>query len=259
MSSICLQFSGVGFRKGRQDILRDIDFAVHEGDVTALIGPSGVGKTTLLNLALGLIVPTAGRVQNGFASMGCVFQETRLLPWFSARDNIALGLKAKGMGKRQRRACAQAMGEHMGLAPADLDKFPAELSGGMAQRVALARALVLAPDILFLDEPFSALDFGLKQTLYDLLLAEMAQRPLTVLFITHDLVEAACLARHVVLLASGCSALPAPIEIEEPWEKRTLAWRFAKASELAARADVQQVFLARVEAKASAVRNIHEN
>src|SRR5690606_532031 len=121
-------------------------------------------------------------------------QEPRLMPWKTALDNIALGLKALGIPKPVRRRRAAELGRRMGLSRDDLAKYPHELSGGMQSRVALARALATRPDLLLLDEPFAALDIGLKTELYELLSEQIERFNTAVLMITHDLMEAVRLA-----------------------------------------------------------------
>ncbi|MGF1642254.1 MAG: ABC transporter ATP-binding protein [Thiotrichales bacterium] len=188
-------------RFGPTEVLSHVQLLVAPGETVALVGPSGCGKTTLLNLCGGLLHPSEGEIVNGFSTTACMFQQPRLLPWKTASANIALGLKARGMPRSEREARAAALALEMGLARADLDKFSHELSGGMQSRVALARAFAIAPDLLLLDEPFSALDIGLKAELYELLLAHVAERQAGVLMITHDLMEAVRLAHRVLVMA----------------------------------------------------------
>lgn len=195
-----LRVTGLEHSFGPKHILEDIDLQVNAGEVVAIVGPSGGGKTTLLHLCAGLTEAAKGCIDNGFASTACTFQEARLLPWQTALDNIAFGLKAQGVSLTQRRQQAQAMGLRLGLEVDDLSKFPKDLSGGMAQRVAFARALLVAPELLFLDEPFSALDIGLKQELQHLLVEQVEQRQLAMLMITHDLREAVRLSHRILVL-----------------------------------------------------------
>ncbi len=182
-------------------VLEQIDLDIVAGRVVALVGPSGCGKTTLLHLCAGLTVLRSGRIENSFTNPVCVFQQTRLLPWKRTSDNIALGLKAAGIPARTRTAKAAELGQRMGLRPEDLEKYPHQLSGGMQSRAALARAFVLEPDLLLLDEPFSALDIGLKLDLYSLLLQHLAMRNMGAMLITHDLMEAVRLSDEILVMA----------------------------------------------------------
>ncbi|MDR1530469.1 MAG: ATP-binding cassette domain-containing protein [Burkholderiales bacterium] len=227
-----LRFDQVTHELSKHVIIHNLNFCIEQGDVIALIGRSGVGKTTLLNLALGLQKPTSGVIDNRFNAIGCVFQEPRLLPWFSAQVNIELGLKARKMPSKERRLKAETIGKYMGLTPIDLGKYPTSLSGGMARRIALARALVLSPEILFLDEPFNALDITTKQSLYELLLGEIHQQKLTMLFITHDLLEAVYLAKTIIVMRPVPFGLSNPISLTTPWHERTPSWRFQTSAEL---------------------------
>ncbi len=196
-----LLLSGVGHAFALRDVLEDVDLVVEAGRVVALVGPSGCGKTTLLHLCAGLLTLQRGRLENGFAQPAVMFQQPRLLPWKRTRGNIALGLAAAGVPRAERERRAGAIGEAVGLDALALDQFPHALSGGMQSRAALARALVLEPDLLLMDEPFAALDVGLKGQLHRLLLAHQAARGLAVLMITHDLMEAVRLADTVLVMA----------------------------------------------------------
>lgn len=183
------------------DVLDGIRLDLHAGETLALVGPSGCGKSTLLHIVAGLVTPSEGTVTSRFREMACVFQQPRLMPWKTTVDNIALGLQAKGMARARRRELGAEMALRLGLDAQDLAKYPHELSGGMQSRVALGRALVLRPDLLLLDEPFSALDIGLKLELYRLLRDQVEQAGTAVLMITHDLMEAVRLADRVLMMA----------------------------------------------------------
>jgi len=198
-----LKLSGVGHAYALKTVLEEIELALPAGRILALVGPSGCGKTTLLHLAAGLLTLQTGTLHNGFARPALMFQQPRLLPWKSVRDNIALGLKAGGIARHECLARAQTMGATVGLDNAALDQFPHQLSGGMQSRAALARALVLEPDLLLMDEPFSALDIGLKAQLHRLLLDHQAARKVAVLMITHDLMEAVRLADTLLVMAGA--------------------------------------------------------
>lgn len=232
----------LGHRFALTEVLAGIDLALLPGESVALVGPSGCGKTTLLNLIAGLLPHTEGRIDNGFASVAYVFQQPRLLPWKSARDNIALGLKARGIGRAARWRRAADLGMKLGLTDDDLDKFPHALSGGMQSRVALARALALEPDLLLLDEPFSALDVGLKAELYALLLEQVMARGSAVLMITHDLMEAVRLADRIQMMAPSPGRIVREFRLELPKQERDDAWVYRTTAELMQAPEVRSGF-----------------
>ncbi|HMN77741.1 MAG TPA: ATP-binding cassette domain-containing protein [Burkholderiaceae bacterium] len=197
-----LKLSGVGHAFGPSAVLEGVELSVSRGETVALVGPSGCGKTTLLHLVAGLLPLREGAIENRFASTACMFQQPRLLPWKTARENVALGLKARGVARAERASRADELGRRLGLSAQDLAKFPHELSGGMQSRVALARALVLDPQLLLLDEPFVSLDIGLKAELYALLAEHQASRGMAVLMITHDLMEAVRLSNRILVMVA---------------------------------------------------------
>lgn len=205
---------------GPNEILRNISFELEQGRVVSVVGPSGGGKTTLLHLCAGLLDIEEGRLENSFASFSFAFQEPRLLPWQTAIDNIAFGLKARGIAKAERHQRASEIAIRFGLESRDLYKFPKDLSGGMRQRVSFARALVTQPELLFLDEPFSALDIGLKQELQQILIQQNHDHRLSILFITHDLMEAVRLSDRILLLAGDPGGIVQTYDIEKPQSMR---------------------------------------
>lgn len=183
-----------------REVLRDVTLTVGAGEVLALVGPSGCGKSTLIHLAAGLLHPKSGRIERHFTRQAMVFQEPRLLPWATARANIAYAARLARLARPHLRDAVTRAAARAEFALEDLDKFPVELSGGMRQRVAIARALVTAPDFVFFDEPFTALDVALKRRLQDVVIAETASGRFGTLFVTHDLIEAARIAHRIAVM-----------------------------------------------------------
>lgn len=207
-----LRFDGVCFDFAGRSVLNEFDLEVATGKLVVVLGRSGCGKTTMLRLAAGLLQPDRGRLLNTFEQTASVFQEPRLLPWASALDNAALGLKARGMPAEERRKRITEILLTYGLKRSDLGKLPGELSGGMAQRVALARAMSINPRLVLMDEPFGALDAGLRRQLQDTLRGEVDKAGTTVLFVTHDVTEAVRLADRIIVLSGSPAGVAADIE-----------------------------------------------
>lgn len=215
-----LEFHKVGkrFYKGATEILalKDASFVVAEGEFVSVLGPSGCGKSTLLNLAAGLSPPSYGEVLyrgepvNGINTrVGYITQRDNLLEWSSTYENIVLGLRIRRVPKAQLRALADKFLAMTGLTDF-ADHFPAELSGGMRKRVALARTLIYSPELVMMDEPFSALDAHVKMLMHEELLRIWEEDRKTILFITHDLGEAITLSDRVVVM----SARPGQVKLE---------------------------------------------
>lgn len=187
--------------------LHNVSLQLAPNTFTCLVGASGSGKTTLLRIMAGLIQPQAGKVwlddkplKRPQRRISVVFQRDTLLPWRTVRQNVALPLRLAGASRQERLSEADRLLGLMGLSEFT-NKFPAELSGGMAQRVSIARGLINQPDILLLDEPFGALDALTREQLWRELLAVWARTRATVLMVTHDIREAIFLADRVVVMS----------------------------------------------------------
>jgi NitT/TauT family transport system ATP-binding protein len=208
---------------GRLPVLDTIDLAIPGGGIVALIGPNGCGKSTLLRVIAGLLSPDSGDVQLDGAPVhgpdpriGLVFQEPRLLPWRSAADNITYPLELAGWSRERRAERLAVLTGLVGLDPAVAASRPAELSGGTSQRVALARALALEPQVLLLDEPFSALD-ALTRERFDLELLRLWERAATtIVIVTHSIPEAILVADRVVVMSPRPGRIVADIPVELP-------------------------------------------
>jgi NitT/TauT family transport system ATP-binding protein len=237
-----LSLQSVSLAFGPNDILDAVSLRVHPGESVCLVGPSGCGKTSLLRLAAGLVPPTSGLVENGFACTAAVFQEPRLLPWRRMLDNISLGLKARGVPRRERLAKARELAGSVGLKGKE-SLFPHELSGGMQQRVALARALAVGADFLLLDEPFSALDVGLRSEAQALVQHLVVDKGIASLLVTHDLTEALRLAHRVIVLSGAPGRVAWEYPVETPFAQRTQAWLYEAAGQLLRQPVVSESFL----------------
>jgi NitT/TauT family transport system ATP-binding protein len=199
--------------------LDDVDLNVGTGEFVCLVGASGCGKSTLLNLVAGLDRPSAGTVAVPGGRATLLFQEAALLPWQTAAGNVELALRLRGVGKAERKAKAAELLDlvHLGGMGA---RRPHELSGGMRQRVALARALAQEPDVLLMDEPFGALDAMTRDLLHDELERIWSESRLTILFVTHNVREAARLGDRIVLLTSRPGRVAKEFAVDIPRPRR---------------------------------------
>jgi NitT/TauT family transport system ATP-binding protein len=220
-----------GSGAGAVHALDKVSLTVGEGEFLCLIGASGCGKSTLLSLMAGLDAPTAGRVETGGRRVAMMFQEPGLLPWLTVAANVELALRARKVPKAGRKARAEEL-----LRTVRLDGFggkrPHELSGGMRQRAALARALAQDADVLLMDEPFGALDAMTRDLLHDELERICAERTLTVVFVTHNVREAARLGDRVILLSSRPGRVIAEYDLPREGQRRIDS---PEVSEVAAR------------------------
>lgn len=194
-----IQLDGVSKSYGDARVLEDMSLSVKEGEIVCVIGPSGIGKSTILSLIAGLVTPDCGVVTVQAQPLAYVFQEPRLLPWCDVSGNVQIGLRGRQIPKDERLRLTREVLERVGLQES-AHRYPSQLSGGMKQRVALARAFVLKPRALLLDEPFSALDHDLRHSLREYLLELLSWRPCTTLFVTHDLEDAVRLGDRIIVM-----------------------------------------------------------
>jgi NitT/TauT family transport system ATP-binding protein len=211
------------FDRGAAPVLDGVDLTVEPGEFVCLLGASGCGKSTLLNLIAGLSEPTSGTIEVSAQRPALMFQEPALLPWLTAAGNVELALRARGVGRPERRTEARRL-----LALVNLEgqegKRVHELSGGMRQRVALARSLAQDSSVLLMDEPFAALDAITRDVLHQELTRVWSEQRLSVVFVTHNVREAARLGQRVVLMGSRPGRIvrewqvdiPQPRTIESP-------------------------------------------
>ena len=201
MSEVVLELKGVGFDYGALTVIDNLDLRVARHELVVCVGPSGCGKSTLLSLLGGHLPPTRGTIERRGQSR-TIYQDGGLLPWLSVRENIALGNPRK-------------VEEWLAITRlADFaDSYPHQLSGGMRQRVELSRALAAETDILLLDEPFSALDYQTRNRMRKELVATLAERPRTVVFVTHDIEEAVQIGDRVVVLGTRPASVRKVLEL----------------------------------------------
>lgn len=235
-----LRVKNLNFAFGFETILEDINFTLNQGEVLSIVGPSGAGKTTLLHLCANLLDMDEGTLENSFKSSAFAFQEPRLLPWCTTIENISLGLQALHVKSYFEKAREIAL--KFGLEEEDFEKFPKDLSGGMKQRASFARALVVEPELLFLDEPFSALDIGLKKELQAYLLKHVERTCMSVFFITHDLMEALKLSDRILLLEADPGRLVKTFQIEKPKMQRDDIYVYEMMAKLLKDKEIQRVF-----------------
>ena len=217
----------------RMTALRDMSLSVEQGELVALVGPSGCSKSTALNVLAGQVRPVSGQVRlagepvKGVSpSVGYISQADTLLPWRTVLDNVALAMELRGVEKRERREAARGLMARMGLSGFE-DNYPRELSGGMKKRAAIARVLAVDPAILMMDEPFGPLDALTKEKLQDEILALWESTGCTILYVTHDLTEAITLADRVVLMSARPGRVVREYPIDLPRPRRVMDVKFS--------------------------------
>jgi NitT/TauT family transport system ATP-binding protein len=214
LSQITVTFHSPDNPGQRYTAVADTTLRIEAGEFVSVVGPTGCGKSTLLNIGAGLLQASSGTVKVFGQPLvgvnrraGYMFQTEALMPWRSAIDNVMVGLQYRGVSDLDARAQAKAWLERVGLAEFG-DRYPHQLSGGMRKRTALAQVLALDPDIILMDEPFSALDIQTRQLMENEVLDLWAARRKAVLFITHDLDEAIAMSDRVVVLSAGPATRP---------------------------------------------------
>jgi nitrate/nitrite transport system ATP-binding protein len=222
-------------KKGSFEALRNIDLSIEQGEFVSIIGHSGCGKSTVLNLIAGLLEPTSGllfcagrEIAGPGPERAVVFQNHSLLPWLTCAENVYLAVErvfSKTENKQQMLERTAAALELVGLSHAG-EKRPGEISGGMKQRVGIARALAMEPKVLLLDEPFGALDALTRANLQDELMGIMAKSGCTTVMVTHDVDEAVLLSDRIVMMTNGPAATIGEIlsvDLERPRKRLDLA------------------------------------
>jgi NitT/TauT family transport system ATP-binding protein len=204
--------------KGETPALKNINFEVNEGEFVSILGPSGCGKSTLLNIMNGLLEPSSGQVlykgkdiKNNLDKIGYMFQKDHLFEWNTVWENVILGLKIKKQLTNESKDRVNELLDAYGLLRFK-NHYPSELSGGMRQRVALIRTLALNPEILFLDEPFSALDYQSRLLVCDDVYKIIKTEKKTAIMVTHDIAEAISISEKVIVL----SKRPSNVKVEVP-------------------------------------------
>lgn len=225
LSSVSCTFVSPDQPTQRYTAVRDVELTVAAGEFVSVVGPTGCGKSTLLNMAAGLLSPSTGTVQVFGAPLsglnkraGYMFQAESLMPWRSALANVRAGLEFRGMAQAEADAHANDWLRRVGLGGFG-DRYPHQMSGGMRKRTALAQVLALDPDIILMDEPFSALDIQTRQLMENELLQLWQEKRKAVLFITHDLDEAIAMSDRVVVMSAGPGSRPIGdfrVDLERP-------------------------------------------
>ncbi|MDF2681188.1 ABC transporter ATP-binding protein [Brevibacillus choshinensis] len=210
----------VDSKKREVTALQNINFSIEKEEFVVLVGPSGCGKSTLLNIVGGLMSPTNGTVYfegtNGKKpSLGIVFQEIALFPWRSVYENVIFGLEESGASKQEQQEKGKHYIEMVGLSGFE-SAYPKQLSGGMRQRAGIARALAIEPDLLLMDEPFSALDAQTRTIMQEELLTIWNRTKLSTLYVTHNIQEAVYLADRVIVLSRHPGQIKSIIQIDMP-------------------------------------------
>src|ERR1700761_5689543 len=242
-------------------VLDDVNLTLHEGEIVALLGRSGSGKSTLLRIVSGLLKPTAGivtwrgtKVEGPTDGVAMVFQSFALFPWLTVQENVEIGLEARGIARARREELSEAAIDMIGLGGFE-NAYPKELSGGMRQRVGLARALVVHPDLLLMDEPFSALDVLTAETLRTDMIDLWIEGRLpikSVLIVTHNIEEAVLMCDRILVFSSNPGRVAAEIKVDLPHPRNRLDPTFRQLVD-----SIYARMTQRAEVKSPAVEGLH--
>ncbi len=213
-----IEFKNINKTYHNLEVINDLSFQVSKDDIIGILGPSGVGKSTILKLIAGLEHKTSGELINNSKRIGYVFQEPRLLPWKTTFENVFLPLIFSGVPKKEAKEKAIYFIEKMGLGGFE-NYYPAKLSGGMLQRVSLARAFAIEPDLLLLDEPFSALDIRLKAVLETMLKEMLEEHPMAMLYVSHSREELVQFANRIFMMFSGGIIEELPVSEDDDFKE----------------------------------------
>ena len=229
---IALDYISHSFDSTNEPTLLDIDLTIEPGEICTLIGRSGCGKSTLLHVIAGLLIPSEGcvridgkQVRRPCAKWNMMFQAASLYPWMTVKENAALGLAFAGSPKKEADEKVASLLEMLGLAEKGNENVQ-RLSGGQQQRVALARSLATEPDLLLLDEPFSALDAFTRSSLQEEVPAICKQLNITLVTVTHDIDEAVTMADRVMIMARNPGRIVSELQVDLPWPRRHMDPRF---------------------------------
>ena len=210
-----LELKNVEYEILRDKVVRNFSLNIKSGEVVTLFGPSGCGKTTILRLISGLNEPRKGKIFNKFKKMTYFFQENRLLTWKNALENVLLV-----MDKPDQNSVLKLFAK-VGLSYKDALKYPSELSGGMRQRVAFVRAVVTKPDLLLMDEPFSGLDYDMKEILIDIV-SQRVSEGMSIILVTHDRMEAVKMSNRIYFLTNKGAVIQKELILDEAFKNRDL-------------------------------------
>lgn len=224
MKNTVVEINNIGMTyhslEGETEAIKNIDLNIYEGEIVGIVGPSGCGKSTLLSIIAGLIEPSSGtvlvkgqKVCRSNRNIGYMFQKDQLLEWRNILQNVVLGLEIQGKLNSQYYEKARNLLNNYGLGDF-IHSYPSQLSGGMRQRVALIRTLILEPDFLLLDEPFSALDYQTRLAISDEIGVILKKEGKTGLLVTHDIAEAISLCDRVVILSNRPATIKEIIDIQ---------------------------------------------